>query len=64
MQHRSARQYSDQMVCTDCGRSWDTNDLDPPPCEKPRATHPKYVSSDDLAKLRKALETDDWSEFE
>lgn len=27
-----ARQYSDQMMCAECGLAWDTNDPDPPTC--------------------------------
>ena len=26
-------QYSDQTRCRKCGKVWDTNDADPPPCE-------------------------------
>lgn len=29
-------QYSDQTQCRICGKIWDTNDSDPPPCEKYR----------------------------
>jgi hypothetical protein len=28
----TARQYSDQMHCVECGLTWDTNDMDPPAC--------------------------------
>lgn len=31
--HRAARQYSDQMYCSHCERTWDVNDVDPPECE-------------------------------
>lgn len=31
--HISARQYSDQMYCSQCERTWDVNDVNPPPCE-------------------------------
>lgn len=27
-----ARQYSDQMMCAECGLAWDVNDPDPPSC--------------------------------
>lgn len=27
-----ARQYSDQMLCGQCGLGWDVNDPDPPEC--------------------------------
>lgn len=30
--HTRARQYSDQMQCAACGKAWDVNDPDPPPC--------------------------------
>ena len=29
-----ARQYGDQMICTPCGLTWDTNDPEPPECRK------------------------------
>lgn len=31
-QDHSARQYSDTMMCTRCGKSWDVNDPSPPEC--------------------------------
>ena len=27
-----ARQYSDEMVCHECGLTWDVNDPEPPKC--------------------------------
>jgi len=27
-----ARQYSDQMICGQCGLQWDVNDPEPPEC--------------------------------
>ena len=30
----TARQYSDQMICDNCGLVWDTNDPEPPQCKK------------------------------
>lgn len=33
MTHRSPRRYGDQMQCAHCGKSWDSNDPGPPPCE-------------------------------
>lgn len=30
--HHAARQYSDQMYCSQCERTWDVNDAEPPPC--------------------------------
>ncbi len=32
MSEHKARQYSDEMVCTLCGKTWDVNDPDPPKC--------------------------------
>lgn len=29
-----ARQYSDQTHCHVCGKQWDVNDPEPPPCTK------------------------------
>ena len=31
--HKQARQYSDQMHCHHCGKQWDVNDPEPPPCK-------------------------------
>ena len=30
--HKKARQYSDQIYCSQCGKSWDVNDQYPPDC--------------------------------
>lgn len=30
--HSHVRQYSDQLFCSVCKRSWDVNDIDPPEC--------------------------------
>lgn len=30
--HKNARQYSDQIHCSTCGKQWDVNDIDPPSC--------------------------------
>ena len=27
------RQYSDQMTCRKCGKTWDVDDPEPPECE-------------------------------
>lgn len=32
--HKKARQYSDQMHCAECGRQWDVDDTEPPPCKR------------------------------
>ena len=38
MEH-DAIQYSDQMQCKNCGRAWDVNDSDVPPCTIYIPTH-------------------------
>lgn len=30
--HKSPRQYSDQIHCSHCGKQWDVNDPEPPTC--------------------------------
>lgn len=30
--HRQPRQYSDQVSCSACGKTWDVNDPEPPEC--------------------------------
>lgn len=32
MRHLHARQYSDQMYCSHCGKTWDVDDIEPPAC--------------------------------
>ena len=32
--HKNVRQYSDQYHCSSCGKQWDVNDPDPPPCQR------------------------------
>ncbi len=34
----AARQYSDQMMCGECGLAWDVNDPDPPECNRGKKT--------------------------
>ncbi len=37
MKGHSARQYSDEMQCGKCGKTWDVNDPNPPQCiDEPR----------------------------
>jgi hypothetical protein len=31
--HHCLRQYSDQMTCRQCGKTWDVNDPEPPACK-------------------------------
>lgn len=38
-----ARQYSDQMICGECGLSWDTNDPEPPECRRDVAGEPRII---------------------
>lgn len=49
-----ARIYGDTTMCAKCGKQWDTNDPEPPPCiskeEKRQATGRKW-----LAKIRRGL---------
>lgn len=38
-----ARQFSDEMICGECGLTWDVNDPEPPlcPAERPKETDPR-----------------------
>ncbi len=36
----AARQYSDQMMCGECGLAWDVNDPDPPECNRGKKAAP------------------------
>lgn len=31
--HKNAKRYNDEMFCSHCGKSWDVNDPEPPPCK-------------------------------
>jgi len=31
-EHKNARQHSDEMHCSHCGKTCDVNDPEPPPC--------------------------------
>jgi hypothetical protein len=44
----SARQFSDEMVCTTCRLRWDVNDPEPPAC------NPEQKSSARVTILRRA----------
>lgn len=48
------RQYGDTTECSRCGKQWDTNDPEPPPCiskeEQRQATGRKW-----LAKIRRGF---------
>lgn len=48
-----ARQYSDQMRCERCNRTWDTNDQDPPSCRSEDDL--RRVGMETLARLHKEL---------
>ncbi len=39
--HLSVVQHSDQFYCRDCQKTWDANDIDPPPCTAPESDEPK-----------------------
>lgn len=43
--HCQAKQYSDQMYCSVCQLTWDTNDSEPPNCLLPPKikNNPRYV---------------------
>lgn len=32
--HKSERRYGDTTECSHCGKQWDTNDPEPPPCKQ------------------------------
>lgn len=34
-QHKNVQRIQDTIYCSACGRSWDHDDPDWPPCEKP-----------------------------
>lgn len=38
LKHSSVHQVNGEYICTHCGKSWDTNDIDPPECEAIRAS--------------------------
>lgn len=52
--HKNARQYSDQIHCSYCGKQWDINDIDPPECEK-FTLEIKTNGRERLQKLRESL---------
>lgn len=54
MKHCQARQYFDQMSCTQCGLLWDVSDPEPPEC-KPQETNRERAYRW-LAKIRRMLE--------
>lgn len=51
-----ARQYGDQMICAACGLNWDTNDPEPPACQKKRRQpKPPKRPGDGLFKVDQSL---------
>jgi len=32
--HKKAIRVNDQYHCAECGRQWDVDDTDPPPCKR------------------------------
>lgn len=43
--HLSVVQHSDQFYCRDCQKTWDANDIDPPPCTAPESDAPKAMAT-------------------
>ena len=37
-EHKNARQHSDEMHCSHCGKTWDVNDPEPPECAEQSAS--------------------------
>lgn len=33
-EHRATRRHGDQYHCAECGRQWDHDDPEPPPCRR------------------------------
>lgn len=56
-----ARQYSDQMMCGQCGLTWDMNDPEPPTCgEEARRQHQENRAK---TKAPKRLPFETWSHY-
>lgn len=36
--HKAARRHGDQYHCAECGRQWDHDDPEPPPCRRESTT--------------------------
>ena len=45
--HSNVRQYSDQLYCSNCGKTWDVNDPYPPAC---MSGHDKFLQIRDELK--------------
>jgi len=41
--HKKAIIHSDMTSCADCGKSWDTNDPEPPACEPVMCGRDRFV---------------------
>ena len=52
--HKQARQYSDQMHCHHCGKQWDVNDPEPPPCKDVKPSN-RLSPQEQIAKLRRKI---------
>jgi hypothetical protein len=64
--HATPRQFNDQIMCSHCGKCWDVNDPDPPPCE-PLKKDPSNIkqfrfkvkpgTNDKIQQIRKATKS-------
>ena len=45
MTEHKARQYGDELYCRVCGKTWDVNDPDPPPCIDRKAVGRESIKS-------------------
>lgn len=54
--HKKVIQYSDQVFCSWCGKTWDANDPHPPECSEKKADVHTIQRSSDLINYRAATE--------
>lgn len=52
LKHKSVHQINGEYICTHCGKSWDTNDVDPPECIQ----SPLQASAEQFVELAKQYE--------
>lgn len=43
--HSKVRRHGDQYHCAACGRQWDVNDPDPPPCKRESRAGEKAIET-------------------
>lgn len=55
-----ARRINDQMLCTQCGLSWDIDDPEKPKCNPRKG---RRVTNQDWEELKKAVDTGNYSYF-